>query len=99
MIKPVLWTGSTREDLRAFPKEARRQAGHELYQVQRGLDPSDWKPMASVGLGVREIRIHTGREHRIIYVAKFEEGVYALHAFEKKPAGLHVRILSLPGNG
>ncbi|MGH9890868.1 MAG: type II toxin-antitoxin system RelE/ParE family toxin [bacterium] len=84
MMKVVLWVGSTRNDLRAFPKEARRRAGHELYQVQRGLEPSDWKPMASVGAGVREIRIHTGLEHRVVYIAKFEEGVYALHAFEKK---------------
>lgn len=83
MINAVLWVGSTRNDLRAFPKEARRRAGHELYQVQRGLDPSDWKPTPSVGAGVREIRIHTGLEHRIVYIAKFEEGVYALHAFEK----------------
>lgn len=40
--------------------------------------------MSSVGAGVREIRIHSGREHRVLYVAKFEEGVYVLHAFEKK---------------
>jgi phage-related protein len=40
--------------------------------------------MTSIGVGVREIRIHTGIEHRVIYVARFEEGIYALHAFEKK---------------
>ena len=40
--------------------------------------------MPSVGAGVREIRIHTGLEHRVVYTAKFEEGVYVLHAFEKK---------------
>jgi len=40
--------------------------------------------MPSVGAGVREIRIHTGREHRVFYVAKFEESIYVLHAFEKK---------------
>ena len=40
--------------------------------------------MTSVGSGVNEIRIHTGVEHRVIYVAKFEEAVYVLHAFEKK---------------
>jgi len=52
--------------------------------VQSGLEPSDWKPMSSVGAGVEEIRVRTGREHRIFYVAKFEEAVYVLHAFEKK---------------
>jgi phage-related protein len=40
--------------------------------------------MPSVGLGVQEIRIHTGREHRVVYVAKFAEAVYVLHAFEKR---------------
>ena len=34
--------------------------------------------------GVLEIRIHTGVEHRVFYVAKFQEAVYVLHAFEKK---------------
>jgi len=40
--------------------------------------------MASVGTGVEEVRIHTGQEHRVFYVARFEEGVYVLHAFEKR---------------
>jgi phage-related protein len=40
--------------------------------------------MVTVGPGVQEIRIHTGLEHRVLYVAKFTEGVYVLHAFEKK---------------
>jgi phage-related protein len=40
--------------------------------------------MLSVGAGVEEIRVHTGHEHRIFYVARFEEGVYVLHAFEKR---------------
>jgi phage-related protein len=68
----------------AFAEDARQRAGYELYQVQRGLDPSDWKPMPSVGPGVEEIRIRTRLEHRVVYVAKFEEGIYVLHAFEKK---------------
>lgn len=84
MLKPLLWLGSSRSDLRSFPPDSRRRAGYELYLVQSGLDPSDWKPVSSVGLGVRDIRIRSGREHRILYVAKFEEGVYVLHAFEKK---------------
>lgn len=82
--KPVLWVGSSLQDLRAFPEDARRSAGFELRRVQQGLQPTDWKPMASVGTGVEEIRIRTGREHRIFYVARFEEGLYVLHAFEKR---------------
>ena len=61
-----------------------RMAGFELRRVQKGLQPTDWKPMTGVGAGVQEIRIHTGQEHRVFYVARFEEGVYVLHAFEKR---------------
>ena len=82
--KPVAWLGTALAVLRAFPADARRDAGFELRRVQQGLDPDDWKPMPSIGPGVREIRIHTGLEHRLFYVATFAEAVYVLHAFEKR---------------
>ena len=82
--KPLFWLGSSRNDLKAFPPDARRVAGFQLRRVQQGLDPNDWKPMPTVGPGVREIRIHTGLDHRVFYVAKFTEGVYVVHAFEKR---------------
>jgi len=82
--KPVSWLGSSLEDLRAFPEDARRDAGYQLGRVQQGLLPTDWKPMTTVGPGVVEIRVHTRVEHRVFYVAKFEEAVYVLHAFEKR---------------
>ena len=53
-------------------------------RVQRGLDPTDWKPMTTIGQGVREIRIKEDGQWRIIYIAKFEDAVYVLHAFRKK---------------
>ncbi len=81
--KPLRWAGASLEDLRAFPEAARREAGYQLRRLQQGLLPSDWKPMTSVGPGVAEIRIHSGVEHRVFYVAKYEEPVYVLHAFEK----------------
>jgi phage-related protein len=98
MLKGLLWLGSSREDIRNFPRAARKRAGYELYLVQSGLDPFDWKPMSSVGPGAREIRIHSGREHRILYVAKFEEGVYVLHAFEKKTRKTPKADLELAGS-
>ena len=53
--------------------------------MQQGLDPDDWKPMNSVGPGVREIRIRDkGGAFRVIYVAKFEDAIYVLHCFQKK---------------
>lgn len=82
--KPLVWLGSARRDLRAFPSDARRRSGFQLPKVQQGLDPDDWKPMTGVGPGVREIRIQTELAHRVFYLATFEEAVYVLHAFEKK---------------
>lgn len=84
MDKPLKWVGSSRDDLRRFSEAARVFAGFQLRRVQGGLDPNDWRPLPSVGPGVREIRIHTGLEHRVLYVARFAEGVYVLHAFEKR---------------
>ena len=94
-LNPLAFVGKALEDLRAFPVDARRRAGFELDQVQRGLMPTDWKPMGSVGSGVLEIRIHTGVEHRVFYVAKFQEAVYVLHAFEKKRQKTSKRDLEL----
>ena len=82
--KALRWLGSSRIDVRAFPRDARRLAGFQLRRVQQGLDPTDWKAMRTVGPGVREIRIHTGLEHRVLYVRRFGEAVYVLHAFEKR---------------
>lgn len=59
-------------------------AGFQRWRVQRGLEPNEWKPMPSVGLGVQEIRIRTGAEHRVLYAARFAEAIYVLHAFEKR---------------
>ena len=82
--KPVVWLGSALDDLRAFPEQARRSAGHEIHLVQMGLEPSDWKPMSSIGPGVMELRIHSQLEYRVFYVAKFAEAVFVIHAFQKK---------------
>jgi len=82
--KPIAFVGRSRDDLRAFPEAARRRAGFELDQVQRGENPSDGKPMPSVGAGVVEIRIRTELQHRVFYIASFPEAVYVLHAFQKK---------------
>lgn len=93
--KEIFWVGSALEDLRAFPEDARRIAGHQLRLVQQGLEPDDWKPMGGVGSGVYELRIHTAVEHRVFYVAKFVEGVYVLHVFQKKTRQTSDRDLEL----
>jgi phage-related protein len=83
--KPVGFVGSALDDLRAFPAVARREAGFQLDQVQQGKEPDDWKPMNTVGPGVREIRVREADgAFRVIYVAKFEDAIYVLHCFQKK---------------
>ena len=85
-MSKLTFAGSSRDDLRAFPDAARGKAGFELRRVQDGREPSDWKPMPSVGAGVREIRVRddNGDAYRVIYYAVFEDAVYVLHCFQKK---------------
>ena len=83
-MKPVVWFGDSRLRIRQFTEDARRVAGHELALVQAGREPSSWRPMPSVGLGVNELRVRTGDAFRVLYVAKFAEAVYVLHALHKK---------------
>jgi len=96
--KPVVWLGNSRRDLRAFPALARRLAGFQLRRVQQGLEPDDWKPMRTIGPGVREIRIHAGGAHRVFYVATHAEATYVLHAFEKKTRKTSGRDLEIGRN-
>lgn len=84
-MKRVVFLGTSRDDLRAFPASARRAAGQQLDRVQRGLDPNDWKPMPAIGPGVREVRIRdTTGAFRVIYIANLADAIYVLHAFQKK---------------
>ena len=84
-VKELKFRGSSLDDLRDFPKEARGDAGYQLDRVQNGLEPEDFKPMSVVGPGVQEIRIKDEAGiFRVMYVAKFEDAVYVLHCFQKK---------------
>lgn len=83
-MKELEFLGTSQDDLKNFPAEARRDAGFQLHFVQMNQKPSDWKPMKTIGPGAIEIRIHKEGEWRVIYVAKFQNKVCVLHAFEKK---------------
>ena len=83
-MKELRFIGRCLEDLTDFPLEARRAAVFELWQIQRGLMPTDFKPMLNIGPGAYELRIHILGEWRVIYVAKYEDVVYVLHAFQKR---------------
>ncbi|MEJ0075408.1 MAG: type II toxin-antitoxin system RelE/ParE family toxin [Alphaproteobacteria bacterium] len=95
-MKPVVFLGSSLDDLRAFPEQARHDAGFQLERVQRGLDPDDWKPMQTIGSGVREIRVRDASgAFRVIYAAAFAEAIYVLHAFAKKTQRTSQRDIAL----
>ena len=84
-MKRLEFLGDSLEQLREFPETARKEAGVQLHKVQQGFEPSDWKPMASVGQGVREIRIRDeAGAFRVLYIANIEDAVYVLHVFQKK---------------
>ncbi len=83
--KPINWMGSSLKDLVAFPDNAKRAAGYQLYRIQQGFEPENWKPFKSVGVGVREVRISENKGiFRVMYVARFADAIYVLHAFQNK---------------
>ena len=81
---PVEFCGRSLKAIKAFPTEMKREAGHQLDRVQRGLDPIDWKPLSSLGAGIKEVRLSGNGQYRVIYLAAFESRVVVLHAFQKK---------------
>ena len=83
-LKPLVFLGSSQDDLRGFPPAVRHALGVELMRVQFGGEPTDCKPMPTVGSGAYEVRIQIEGAWRAIYVAKFEAAIYVLHAFQKK---------------
>jgi phage-related protein len=97
IFKPVTFHGDSLDRLRDFPEDADSdEGGHELYRVQKGLDPSDWKPMPTVGAGVREIRLRdAGGAFRVIYIAVLADAIHVLHAFQKKTQKTAERDLNL----
>jgi len=54
-IKTLKFLGDSLKCLRQFPEDARNDAGYQLDKVQRGEQPTDFKPMPSMGKGVEEL--------------------------------------------
>lgn len=95
-MKPVRFVGSAKDDISDFPNSARTRAGYELFMVQVGRDPADWKPLPRVGAGACEIRVRDeSGAYRVIYVAKFADAIYVLHAFQKKAQSTAAADLNL----
>ena len=86
-MKPVVFRGDSLERLRRFPVSVRQDAGYQLERIQRGVAPDDFKSMSTIGAGVQELRVRDAAgAFRVIYIARFEEAIYVLHAFQKKTA-------------
>ena len=95
-IKPLRFLGDSLDRIKGFPEGVRKEAGVELHKVQQGIEPSDWKPMTTIGPGVHEIRIRDeAGAFRVVYVARIESAVYVLHAFQKKTERTAKRDLDL----
>lgn len=83
--RTVVFVGSSLKDLREFPEAVLKDIGSQLLAVQFDREPKDWKPMPSIGSGVREIRAKdVSGIYRAVYVAKIAGKVHVVHAFQKK---------------
>lgn len=95
-MKQITFLGDSLRQVRGFPDDARSEAGFQLSEVQDGRDPGDWKPLATVGTGVREIRIREASGiFRVIYIATLAERVLVLHAFQKKTQATATKDIDL----
>lgn len=85
LLRPVLWVGSSRDDLAEMPKHVRGSFGVRLQEVQRGNRPHNSKGLPQLGSGVYELReSHDKNAYRLMYVLKLERAIYVLHVFMKK---------------
>ncbi len=83
--KPLIWIGSCRRDLQAFPEPVKDVMGYALHLAQFGDKHSDAKPLKGRGGGILEIiEDFDGDAYRAVYTVKLEGAVYGLHAFQKK---------------
>jgi len=81
----IAWEGDSREVLQSFPEDVRQNFGFELWQLQQGERPSDYRPLPSIGTGVFELRDQDERAwYRVVYLSRINDVIYILHCFEKK---------------
>jgi len=81
----VSWEGDSREVLSAFPEGVKQNLGFELWRLQQGIRPGDYRPLPSIGTGVFELRDQDERAwYRVVYLSRITDVIYVLHCFEKK---------------
>ncbi|HEV2520924.1 MAG TPA: type II toxin-antitoxin system RelE/ParE family toxin [Candidatus Acidoferrales bacterium] len=86
LLKPVIWLGSTRNDLRAFPDPVQDHMGYAFYLAQRGGKHRNAKVLSGFGgAGVLEVvKDFRGDTFRAVYTLRYAGAVYVLHVFQKK---------------
>lgn len=96
----MAWEGNSREVLQGFPDSVRENLGFQLWQLQQGEQPSDYRPLPSVGNGVFELRDQDERTwYRVIYLSRISDVIYVLHCFEKKVGKCQEGTSKPYGNG
>ena len=84
-LAKVVWEGDAVKVISRFPDDVRRDLGFQIYKLQLGERPDDFKSMTSIGPGVYELRESDDRTwYRVIYFSKVADTIYILHCFEKK---------------
>jgi len=84
-VKLVFFCGDSLARIKAFPADARQDAGFQIYKLQREELPDDWKPMKTIGKGVKELRMNAISGHyRVIYLTSLANAIHVLHAFAKR---------------
>jgi phage-related protein len=86
LARAVIWVGSSRKDLRGFPREVRRGIGQALYAAQQGETDPSAKPLSGFGGGsvLEIVEDQKGGTWRAVYTVRYREAMYVLHAFQKK---------------
>jgi phage-related protein len=83
----IFWPRSLTDEIKKnWPKAMCREGGFQLGRVQQGLEPDNYRPMPTIGTGVREIQLQDEdkSQYRLIYIAKFEEAIYVFHVITRK---------------
>src|SRR6202790_2298103 len=85
VLRPVVWVGDSKRNLRAFPDGAQKLLGDELQLIQFGGMPKDAKPFRGVGSGVFELALRYASDaYRVVLAVQIGTRIYILHAFQKK---------------
>ena len=84
-LRPLVWLGDSKKNLRKFPEGAQKLLGDELQLIQFGGMPKDAKPFKGIGSGVLEIALrYSSDAYRVVVALQLGRRIYVLHAFQKK---------------